>query len=426
MVEVISLEPVKLKALTSLRFFAAISIVWLHSKVHFSWAGVGPNLPFVQGVSFFFVLSGFILMHSYGSRNISYRRFLVNRIARLWPLHFVTLLSVILFMRADSQAFNGPGILAQSYSLVANFFLLQSWVPTLSYAFSWNAVSWSISTELFFYAMFPLLVWLMKIRPIYAILIGMVPLVAIATVSSVFHIPALGGVFDLTITSLLYAFPVSRLFEFTLGMTAYWAWSGWKTRYPQTILSGANIEYTLIVLWVIWFGWVYQPAQVSLASYAVASQWFGQAGSSFLFAFTIVVCAGSTGPLARILSNQTLVTLGEISFAIYMVHQIIMKLFAINAPEMASPLFIFGSILIAGTIGHYLVELPGKRLVVWLAQLDLHRIRAIRSRAADADIDGIASGNRANPTSSALLVTPSDNMVVGAAIAEVERTGGTA
>lgn len=413
------MEPADLKPLTSLRFFAAIAIVWLHSKVHFAWAGVGPNLPFVQGVSFFFVLSGFILMHAYGSRDISYRRFLVNRIARLWPLHLVTLASVYWFMRVDSQAFNGPGILAKSYSLVANFFLLQSWVPTLSYAFSWNAVSWSISTELFFYAMFPLLLWLMKIRPVYAILIGTAPLILIASAASILSIPALGGVFDLTITSLLYAFPVSRLFEFTLGMTAYWAWS----RYP---LTNSKIEYAIVALWLVWFGWLYGAMQGSLAGYPAASQWFGQAGSSFLFAFTIAAFAGSAGVLGRILSNSTLVRLGEISFAIYMVHQIIMKLFVINAPEMASPLFIFGSILVAGTLGHYLVELPGKWLFIWLSQMGLHYIRAIRGRAANAHVDGVSNWNSANPARSALLIAPHNNMVVGAAIAEVERPGTTA
>lgn len=413
MVEVISLEPVKLRALTSLRFFAAISIVWLHSKNYFTWAGVGPNLPFVQGVSFFFVLSGFILMHVYGNphRHISYRRFIVNRLARLWPLHALTLLSVIMFMRADSQAFDGPGILAKGYSFVANFFLLQSWVPTLSYAFSWNAVSWSISTELFFYAMFPLLLWLIKIRPIYAVLAGVLPLIVIAAAASIFRLPVAGGVLDLTIASLLYAFPVSRLFEFVAGMIAYWAWSGWKAKYSQTFLDGANIEYALVVLWVIWFGWLYQFLHASLGVFPVASQWFGQAGSCFLFAFTIVALAGSSGPIGRVLSNQVLVLLGEISFAIYMVHQIIMKLFVLNAPDLTSPIFIFVSIFVAGTVAHYACELPGKKYGIIGAQRFLHYIRSVRGGTANHDIHGIADRHGANPSGPAIL-EPAHNDIV--------------
>jgi len=39
--------------------------------------------------------------------------------------------------------------------------LLQSWIPSLASAFSWNSVSWSISTEMFFYAMFPLMLALL-------------------------------------------------------------------------------------------------------------------------------------------------------------------------------------------------------------------------------------------------------------------------
>lgn len=81
--------------LTSLRFIFALMVFGAHCYViddffdaHFFKEG------FV-GVSFFFVLSGFILSYNYREklleRRISRRTFWVARIARIYPLHWLTL-----------------------------------------------------------------------------------------------------------------------------------------------------------------------------------------------------------------------------------------------------------------------------------------------------------------------------------------------
>ena len=109
-----------------------------------------------QGVSFFFVLSGFILTHVYSSRrDIGYWGFVRLRIARLWPVHLVTLLLVVLFVHPAS--FAGDGLFDRRLTLLANLPMTQSMFPFISYLFSWNSVSWSISTEICFYLCFPFL-----------------------------------------------------------------------------------------------------------------------------------------------------------------------------------------------------------------------------------------------------------------------------
>src|SRR5271155_1236018 len=83
-------------ALTSLRFFAALWVVLFHvnaiglnrggSKVYLAFALLG-----YVGVSFFFVLSGFILVYVYAGRQIQKRRFWQARFARVYPAYLFAL-----------------------------------------------------------------------------------------------------------------------------------------------------------------------------------------------------------------------------------------------------------------------------------------------------------------------------------------------
>jgi len=135
--------------LTGLRFLAASAIVLHHLRGSFGFPYI--DWPLGNAVSFFFVLSGFILAHVYGQIEDSagLQRFWRARFARIWPLHAVTF--------AFAWAVLDPGFPAAPW--VANAFLVQSWIPIQEFYFSYNAVSWSISTEVFLYLAFPLLLF---------------------------------------------------------------------------------------------------------------------------------------------------------------------------------------------------------------------------------------------------------------------------
>src|SRR5687768_815860 len=88
----------RLHALTSLRFIAAAMIVYRHLLPYTGpaagWTG---TFPWSQGVSFFFVLSGFILAYNYRAFETpeAVVRFWVARFARVWPVHAVTAVIVL-------------------------------------------------------------------------------------------------------------------------------------------------------------------------------------------------------------------------------------------------------------------------------------------------------------------------------------------
>src|SRR6478735_7442587 len=104
-----------LKALTSLRFFASASIVIFHIQGAM-WPG-SAYTPLALGVSFFFVLSGFILTYAHRD-DMDMCRFYRSRVARLWPVHLATLMLALVLI---GQAPLMPDI--------ANVLLLQAWVP---------------------------------------------------------------------------------------------------------------------------------------------------------------------------------------------------------------------------------------------------------------------------------------------------------
>jgi peptidoglycan/LPS O-acetylase OafA/YrhL len=144
----------KLAPLTSLRFFAAAYVLALHSGRGWLTAnGWLAGFAFVfanngyLGVSFFFILSGFILHHVYHNKvwvlpNV--RRFAAARFARIYPIYFVSVVIAGIFPPWD-------------LSSIAQFFFLQKWMPSSVVVLSnWNGPAWTLSVEFLFYLTFPL------------------------------------------------------------------------------------------------------------------------------------------------------------------------------------------------------------------------------------------------------------------------------
>ncbi|MBF5043216.1 acyltransferase [Aggregicoccus sp. 17bor-14] len=155
----------RLDALTGVRFLAALQVLLFHYGAPLA-AGAPAWLERVCGrgyvaVSFFFVLSGFILAYHYAepaARGVLDRRsFWVNRFSRIYPVYALGLL-MMLPLALDpaglgAHSFGGSSLLARAVTGLAHLTLTQGWVPQLTA--SWNLPGWSICAEAFFYAAFP-------------------------------------------------------------------------------------------------------------------------------------------------------------------------------------------------------------------------------------------------------------------------------
>jgi len=167
--------PPDLRALTTLRFFAALWVVlytaWPHLDVGFVPVAVTKGY---LGVETFFVLSGFILSHVYleaaGEKRFRYGGFLWARLARVYPLHLVTLFGMIgLGLVATAAGMSIDGSLTNWRDLPAHLTLTHAWGLAGSSAF--NHPSWSISAEWAAYLGFPafaFVAWRLRDRPVLA------------------------------------------------------------------------------------------------------------------------------------------------------------------------------------------------------------------------------------------------------------------
>src|SRR5215472_15874954 len=150
----------RLLAVTSLRFFAAFHVALFHMKEigvlrGLEWLKAFAGIGYV-GVSFFFVLSGFILVYTYEGRHIELRDFWQTRFARIYPAYLFSLLLTFPFFYFGALKMHVPFFaFATSHFALTTLLvllLLQAWVPPA--ALSWNVVCWSLSVEAFFYTLF--------------------------------------------------------------------------------------------------------------------------------------------------------------------------------------------------------------------------------------------------------------------------------
>ena len=160
----------EIKALTGLRLFAAVWVVFFHFRPLLGQAApdfssaLAPVLNSgAQGVDLFFILSGFVLAWNYLDRmgpSWSTRdtvHFLWMRLARVWPVYLVTLhlaaLWIIFTLNVGHvPAENADTLTATSY--IRQLFLVQLWFQPYFDGSSWDGPAWSISAEWLAYLIF--------------------------------------------------------------------------------------------------------------------------------------------------------------------------------------------------------------------------------------------------------------------------------
>lgn len=332
-------RPAPIPALTSLRFFAALHVLLFH----FAQPQVAGAPEFIRtfiasgniGVTFFFVLSGFILGYNYLGRTFTARDFLWRRFCRIYPVYFAAILFALPFfaMELRREAFWPDVFRTIAAFSPAKFLMLQAWFEPQ--ALKWNGPSWSLSVEAFFYLLFPALALLfVRLTKVFALLSVVISL-ALVHVAHIYEPPL----------------PLLSLPLFLLGISLAQMHRFVK---PHELL--APIATVALILTIGFMPWIEQNVPMSSAVIAAT---FGL----FVYAFA------KESPLARFASHPSLILLGEASYALYILHEPLASLFqAVGARlgglTMANPILFWTYTLsaIAISIGVYKgFELPIQR-----------------------------------------------------------------
>ncbi len=352
------------RALTGLRGLAAALIVAHHVYLH---TGLAPFLEPLQpalrhgylAVDLFFVLSGFVLSMTYGqwfdiSRSGAlpgYLRFIFRRIARLWPLHVVILLALLMF-KVDVYE-HQPSL----RSVLMNAAMVQAW----GFSSGINPPSWSISTEFLAAFLFPILALLAlrgRVTPFLCAAAVVAALLFCAT-----HGPSIGdarrGALDLFWN---YSFlPATRcLAGFTLGMLA------WRAGQIPVLRSVAA-----------------HPFIGPLALLAAAALLVAGAPDLLIYPLFPLIVLGlhyGRSPAHRLLSVPPVHTVGALSYAIYLIHyELLMKSPLAWAPmPIVLTTYALATLLLAA-LAHVVVEKPGRQVFRHLGETLI--AAAIRARS---------------------------------------------
>ncbi len=353
----------RIEQLTFTRYIAALTVVFFHYG-----ATVFPaNLPWLNpimaagpiAVSYFYVLSGFIMAIAYyrkdkQQRPFDTRRYWWARVARIYPVYLLALLLMVLAKYHDA----GSDPLTVTLSLT----MLQAWIP--GYPLSLNAPGWSLSVEAFFYLSFPLLILLVKRHHLNHLSIAAVGLWLITQVGHTLLLNSENYIPKGLLHDVIYYNPLMHLNTFVIGFVA----GAWLLEGKLQRLSKLNLnQWALlgVVLLTLLLLVVRQP----LITHSGIAFDYTNGLIAPLFLLLIILLALNTGKISAFLQHPWLVLLGEASFSLYILQKPLHGLYEKLMPaaiEPSSALHFYGFIIVltgSALFSYWFFETPLRRFI---------------------------------------------------------------
>ena len=314
--------------------FVFIMMIFLHHVKLFPSGGA-------IGVAFFFILGGFTLTLGYADKvkesSFDYGRYLKRRLIKFYPLHWLVL---FLFVPLDLLC----GVPVSVKTFVPNFLLLQSFIPVKEIFYSFNSPSWYLCNTVFFAVLFPfiygLLVKLKRWQWAGVILLYVV-LITVQCVTP-----------DQYRLSIIYINPFIRLFDFVIGVLMAMIYK--KVVQEDQLIH--RFKEHIVLVWVI--------VALSLTELLSIPLWaHSLSGKAYLLWPPIIILIMSTTVISitsnnnSILRNKVLVSLGNVSFAFYMIHSLVINIVQVLASKVnLENLWIVISVdLVLTIVGSYMV-----------------------------------------------------------------------
>lgn len=301
------------KALTGIRAIAAIMIFVYHNRKY--WKNdLHPELfrfcnELNLGVPLFFVLSGFLIAKSYGSKPLQslshYKNYFLQRIIRIMPLYWL-----LLTMYYFDPSFG------KCHFSITHYLLLQGFSST--HFLDAIAQSWSLTVEMTFYFFAPVLMLLLQKHFIYLIAF-LVSFLGITIIGG-WLLTSYGGnkycylyPFDFVIMSTF----AGQSLLFAAGMSLAHYTTFWNRLAAVKYLTTIGALGFIITLYIIG---IFQINRIDHGT----NHWQGKIiYFSLLPIFILLLFQGLISQrtlLQRFLSSKIMLVFGNASFAFYLVH----------------------------------------------------------------------------------------------------------
>lgn len=350
------------KPLDALRGLLALAVVLYHAQ----WAGVLSSNGFAQNgylaVDVFFCLSGFLMFTLYRSisTGAEAKTFMMKRFARLYPLHFFTLIIGLLYAVARLiahkaglpvlEAGEAIPLTAGSHENLGTFLSNLTLTQGLGLhdRLSYNGPSWSISTEFFTYIIFAAVMIVFPIKKTRHF-------VAIGSISALIYIGLSAIRPNLDIT---YDLGLIRCFGgFGAGIVAAAMFQKTRSFYArQSKLAATAIELSVLAAFLIWFCMAEGKTTFLVAPFMV---------------LLIITFANDKGALSSFMNLPIFQYLGKISYSVYLNHALIAVVLDVvigqlfGGREALSPLAgdmmtltYLAIVLVASHITYHMIEKP--------------------------------------------------------------------
>ena len=259
------------------------------------------NLEFF--VDFFFVLSGFVIMHAWGTKlaaRVELTDFVKRRFWRVWPLHAFVLgafvaIEIFKVAAAASGKLNFEAApFTETFSLealISNLTMVQA--LNLHGTTTWNGPAWSISVEFWTYLVFAAAVWIFGRRTFVLAGFALVGAIGIILFSSNWMFAT-------------HDFGMFRaIFGFFMGALTYQLISGSSSSGK----FGSGTEIAAILAKALWMATTGSNAS-SLAA-------------PLVFSAMVVVFARGEGVVTRLVNTRFIQNLGLWSYSLYLVHTLV-------------------------------------------------------------------------------------------------------
>lgn len=323
----------KFLSLEGLRGSLALLVCLCHLGLIGMLASVGVHLRFFLAVDIFFALSGFVLCHTnyLGRRTLG--DFTVGRIARLYPLHLLTVL-IMIGLAVPLGWKLEPAHLVQELLTLHN-------IGLPPYVVSLNDPNWSVSVEMWVSLAFFLLLTRWRLLALLGLALT-APLVLGAELGNV------AGAVD-NVYTVLNRGVVRGLSGFAVGALAYHAYQS----YGDRLKVSAPVSYLLLVALVVLMIAPDWTALTALPFYAV------------VFSLLIALAANDK---ATLLSTRPLVWLGTVSYSLYLLHMvsywIMVLLLGESRARGSGKILVIALAILVSQASYRWFEVPSQRFIL--------------------------------------------------------------